>query len=31
MNWEKLGLKLSLTFENQMGNLHKIRLFTIQI
>ena len=30
MKWEKLGLNLSLTVENEMGNLRKIWLFLFQ-
>ena len=30
MNWEKLGPNLSFTVENEMGNLHKIMLFSFQ-
>ena len=30
MSWENLGPDLSLTVENKMGNLYKIRLFKFQ-
>ena len=30
MSWENFGPDLSLTVENKMGNLYKIRLFKFQ-
>ena len=30
MNWEKLDLNLTLTIENKMVNLHKLKLFSFQ-
>ena len=30
MNWEKLDPNLTLTIENKMVNLHKLKLFSFQ-